>query len=65
MTPSAFINGRKLNYAVNLLMHSDLEIIDIIFESGFQSVNYFYHLFKKEYGMSPLQYKKNKSSHAL
>ena len=57
-TPSAYINSRRLTYAANLLTHTDIEIVDIAYESGFQSVNYFYHLFKKEYNLSPLKYKK-------
>ena len=58
ITPSAYINGKRLNYAANLLIHTDMEIVDVIYESGFQSINYFYHLFKKEYGISPVKYKK-------
>lgn len=57
MTPMTYINAKRLNYAANLLQHSDKEIIDIAYESGFQSVSHFYHLFKKEYLMSPLKYK--------
>lgn len=58
ITPSAYINEKRLNYSVNLLLHTDMEIIDIIYESGFQSINYYYHLFKKTFGLSPLKYKK-------
>ena len=57
-TPSAYINEKRLNYSVNLLLHTDMEIVDIIYESGFQNINYYYHLFKKEFGVSPLKYKK-------
>lgn len=57
-TPSAYLNRRRLYCAVNLLTHTDLEIVDVVYESGFQSTNYFYHLFKRAFGMSPLQYKK-------
>ena len=58
-TPSAYLNRRRLNYAVNLLTHTDMEIVDVVYESGFQSANYFYHLFKRMFGMSPMQYKKS------
>ena len=57
MTPMTFINAKRLNYAANLLQHSDKEIIDIVYECGFQSISHFYHLFKKEYQLSPLKYK--------
>ncbi|MGN1141798.1 MAG: helix-turn-helix transcriptional regulator [Oliverpabstia sp.] len=56
-TPMTYINTKKLNYAANLLQHSDKEIIDIAYESGFQSISNFYHLFKKEYQISPLKYR--------
>ena len=56
-TPTNYINTKRLNYAANLLRHSDKEIIDIAYESGFQSVSHFYHLFKKEYQSSPLKYR--------
>lgn len=57
MSPMSFINAKRLNYAANLLKHSDKEILDIAYESGFQSVSHFYHLFKKEYQLSPLKFK--------
>ncbi len=58
VTPSSYINEKRLIYSANLLMQTDMEIVDIIYESGFQSVNYYYHLFKKKFGVSPLKYKK-------
>ena len=64
-TPSAYWNRRRLDYAVNLLTHTDLEIVDVVYESGFQSTNYFYHLFKRTFGMSPLQYKKSRLPRCL
>lgn len=58
MTPSAYLNTLHLNYAANLLAHSDAPIIDIAFESGFQSLSYFYHCFRQEFNTSPLKYRK-------
>lgn len=57
MTPTSYINQKRLNYAANLLAHSDKEIIDIAFEIGFNSVGNFYNLFKKQYGIAPLKYR--------
>lgn len=57
MTPSNYINNKRLNYAANLLAHSDKEIIDIVYEIGINSVSNFYHLFKKQYGITPLKYR--------
>ena len=58
-TPSAYLNTLHLNYAANLLAHTDSRIIDIAYDSGFQSLSYFYHLFNKEFGVSPLMYRKH------
>ncbi len=57
MTPTNYINYKRLNYAANLLAHSDKEIIDIVYETGFNSVGNFYNLFKKQYGITPLKYR--------
>lgn len=57
MTPTTYINEKRLNYAANLLAHSDKEIIDISFETGFNSIGNFYNLFKKQYRLSPLKYR--------
>lgn len=64
-TPSAYLNACRLNYAVNLLTHTDMQIVDVVYECGFQSTNYFYHQFKERFGVSPLNYKKQHSSSFL
>ena len=58
VSPSAYLNAKRLNYAANLLLHSDQKVIDVAYASGFQSLSRFYHAFKKEFGVSPLQYRK-------
>lgn len=57
-TPIAYINTLKLNYAANMLQHSDIEIIDIAYSLGFQSLSNFYALFKKEFNLTPLKFRK-------
>lgn len=71
-TPSTYFNHRRLDYAANLLLHTDMQVIDIAFESGFQSVSRFYSAFKAEYQMSPLKFRntgnlrhENGPSHSL
>lgn len=56
-TPGRYLNSLHLNYAANLLAHTDYEIIDIAYDAGFESLSYFYHLFKREFGVSPLKYR--------
>ena len=55
-----YINDLRLNYWANSLLNSDTPIIEICYECGFENVGYAYSLFKKRYGVPPLQYRKNK-----
>ncbi len=59
VSPSAYLNAKRLNYAANLLLHSDQKVIDIAYASGFQSLSRFYHAFKIEFNVSPLEYRKD------
>lgn len=52
-----YIKSMRLNYAHNLLTHSNLNISQICYESGFNTTSYFIENFKKEFGMTPTQYR--------
>ncbi|MFZ4261000.1 response regulator [Sphingobacterium sp. HJSM2_6] len=54
LSPSDFIRKVKLRHAVNLLKSSSLTVQEIMFKSGFNNRAYFYSVFKKEYGIAPL-----------
>jgi AraC family cel operon transcriptional repressor len=56
-TPSAYINTRRLNYVANMLLHSDREILDLVYEAGFQNISYFYQLFRHTFHDSPRQFR--------
>jgi len=56
MPSSAYLNQQRLDYAVNLMLHSDYSMIDIIYEAGFKSASRFYRIFRETYGMSPKQF---------
>lgn len=56
-TPTEFINGLRLQYAANLLTHTDWDILTIVLETGFESISYFYSLFEKRYKMTPKVYR--------
>ena len=58
VTLSEYINDLRLNYIANMLLHSNHEILDIIFESGFNNVSWCYKCFAKKYGVSPDKYRK-------
>lgn len=56
-TPTAYVNDLRLNFAANYLIHSDLDITDICFHSGFNSISHFYHLFNQKFSLSPRQFR--------
>lgn len=58
ITPSQFINNLRLDYAVDLLLHTDQTPTEICFEVGFGNLSHFYHLFKERWHCSPNQYRK-------
>ena len=57
-TPTEFINDLRLNYAKNLLCNTDKSILEICFDSGFENLSHFYHLFGKQFGASPAGFRK-------
>ncbi|MEM9952800.1 MAG: AraC family transcriptional regulator [Chloroflexota bacterium] len=57
-TPSQYINDLRLDYASDLLRHSDASPTEIAFEVGFGNVSHFYHLFKARWQCSPNEFRK-------
>lgn len=53
-----YLNNMRLKYACNLLTVSDLPVKEIAFESGYSSIEYFMHIFKKKIMMTPGEYRK-------
>ena len=64
MTLVQYINREKMNHAVNLLKRTDMSILDISNELGFDNLSHFYHLFKKTYGVSPAQFRKTAANNS-
>ncbi|WP_336773887.1 AraC family transcriptional regulator [Paenibacillus sp. MMO-58] len=53
MTPTAYLNHLRLGHAKNLLLTTQLPIVDIAYDAGFDNLSHFYHLFKDAYGIAP------------
>ena len=65
LTPTEFIRNIKFNYAFRLFKETDLSIKEIAYSSGFNDPKYFTRCFKRAYGMSPKEYKSNRSNGGL
>ena len=54
-----YLNYVRLKHAQTALLTTNSSITDITLEYGFNDSNYFNDLFKKVYGKSPREYRKN------
>ena len=57
-TPTEFINDIRLTNAKLSLEYTNMSIVNICGEIGFENISHFYHLFKKETGLSPNEFRK-------
>lgn len=53
-----YLTRVRLDYAVKLLLYTDISITEVSYFSGFNSVSYFLRSFKKKFELSPLAYRK-------
>ena len=58
MSFNEYLKHLRLDYAVNLLNLSPISVEQISALSGFHSVSYFISLFRKQFGMTPAQYRR-------
>ena len=58
MSIRAYCNDLKLEDAKKLLLHTDSSVTEIAFDVGFHDASYFIFLFKKRFGLSPLQFRR-------
>ena len=57
-TVKEYLNQKRIEKAIDLLIHSDLSIEEISQNVGFSSASYFSKTFKKIKKTSPLKYRK-------
>ncbi|MTB66001.1 helix-turn-helix domain-containing protein [Providencia sp. wls1943] len=58
-----YIRQRRLAGAVNLLRNSSQSIFDIALDFGFGSQSHFTYMFRKEYGITPFDFRQNDQIH--
>jgi AraC-like DNA-binding protein len=61
-SPARWLLIKRLAHALELLCNSNKTIVDISFESGFENSTHFSHVFKKHFGISPLNYRHKNST---
>lgn len=59
MTPTQYINNLRLEYAENLLAHTDKSILEVSMESGFENLSHFYHQFQRKNNISPMAFRRS------
>ena len=58
LTPTEFINLKRLSYAAELINSGAQDMTDVCFACGFNNLSYFYSCFKKQYGCPPKKFSK-------
>lgn len=58
-TPIEYLNDYRLSQAANMLITTELSAVEISLACGFESQSYFGKLFKENYGVTPLRFRKN------
>lgn len=53
-----YLTRVRLDYAVKLLLYTEISVTEVSYFSGFNSVSYFLRAFKKKFNTSPLVYRK-------
>lgn len=61
LSPVKYINNLKLNFAKDLLFEGAYSIEKVCELSIFNNNCYFHRIFKKEFGITPTEYRKNLS----
>ena len=57
--PVAYVLKVRLNFARRMVANENLSLTTIATKCGFQNLSHFSKAFKQQYGMSPLQFRKN------
>jgi AraC-like DNA-binding protein len=59
-TPVEYITALRIRHAKELLRRTDLSVLEVAMQSGFENVSFFIQKFKKANGITPLAYRKRK-----
>jgi len=59
LTPVAYVLQIRLNYARRMITSEDTSLTTIASRCGFQNLSHFSKAFKQQFGVSPMQFRKN------
>ena len=59
LTPVAYVLQVRLNYARRMIAADNTSLTEIASKCGFQNLSHFSKVFKQQFGVSPLQFRKN------
>ena len=59
LSPNDYIRKLRLDYASQILIKTDFTIAEVAYKVGFSDVKYFSKIFKKEFGVTPSEFKDN------
>lgn len=59
-TPASYVNEKKIEFAKNKLVYSDISYVDLANDLGFSSHSHFIKVFKQYTGMTPVEYRNKK-----
>jgi AraC-like DNA-binding protein len=59
-TPAAWLQQRKLQHALHLVLNTDLPISQISLECGFEDTSHFIRVFRQKHQLTPLQFRQTK-----
>jgi AraC-like DNA-binding protein len=57
-TPNAYLTGYRIGKSCEMLKESNMTVIEVAMACGFQNPSYFTHIFQKETGLTPKEYRK-------
>nr|WP_161964096.1 AraC family transcriptional regulator [Chitinophaga flava] len=57
ISPGKWLLKRRLDHSRKLLMHTEMNVSDACYESGFENLSHFSRSFKSQFGINPLQIK--------
>lgn len=59
MSFTEYVNDYRLQMAADDILRGEKQISDVASDHGFDNESYFFRLFKKKYGITPLKYRQH------